>query len=65
MATTRKMTEKATDIKTPDIRAEIGAGACEWASGSQLWKGTRPAFAPKPKIISPTASRMAEWSRSR
>jgi hypothetical protein len=35
-------------IKTPESMAEMGAGAEEWASGSQAWKGMIAAFSPKP-----------------
>ena len=30
----------------PERSAETGAGASEWASGSQVWKGARPVFVP-------------------
>jgi hypothetical protein len=35
-------------MRTPESIAEIGAGAEEWASGSQAWKGTSAAFSPNP-----------------
>ena len=36
----------ATASSTPDIIAESGAGASEWASGSQVCIGARPALVP-------------------
>jgi hypothetical protein len=36
-------------MSTPDINAEMLVGAAGWASGSQTWSGTIPAFTPEPK----------------
>ncbi|EKD69484.1 MAG: hypothetical protein ACD_47C00103G0001 [uncultured bacterium] len=33
---------------TPESIAETGAGDCEWASGSQVCMGARPALVPYP-----------------
>ena len=32
----------------PDMSAETLLGATGWASGSQMWSGTMPAFTPNP-----------------
>ena len=36
-------------MSTPDINAEMLVGAAGWASGSQTWSGTIPAFTPNPR----------------
>ncbi len=41
---TRQMANKAQLSREPDNRADEGAGASEWASGSQLCRGNIPAF---------------------
>ena len=42
----RAMAYIATASSTPDIMAETVDGASEWASGSQVCMGARPAFVP-------------------
>ena len=41
----------------PDISADTGLGASGWALGSHTWKGTTPAFDPKPTRASRKTSR--------
>ena len=48
---------------TPDSRADTGLGASEWASGSQVCMGNRPALVPKPMAANTKAIIMSEWSR--
>ena len=45
------------------MRAETGAGAWLWASGSQLCMGTRPTLVPYPSTMRAKASRMTPGSR--
>ena len=40
----------------PDMSAETGLGASGWALGSHTWKGTTPAFDPKPTRASTKTS---------
>ncbi len=40
------MAYSATASSTPDIVADSDAGASEWASGSQVCMGARPALVP-------------------
>ena len=42
--------------KSPESTAEMGVGPSLWASGSQLWIGTRPTFVPYPTIRNTKAS---------
>src|SRR6266852_8085685 len=46
----------ATASSTPDIMAEIGDGASEWASGSHVCIGASPAFVPYPTRMNANAS---------
>src|SRR5216684_6599471 len=46
----------ATASSAPDIKAEIGEGASEWASGSQVCIGASPAFVPYPMRRNANAS---------
>src|ERR1019366_3704157 len=43
----------------PDISAETLLGATGWAAGSQICRGTMPAFTPKPKRNKPNRSAYA------
>src|SRR5260370_18141314 len=52
----RAMAYIATARSTPDIRAEIGEGASEWASGSHVCIGASPAFVPYPMRRNANAS---------
>ncbi len=52
-------------ITTPLSSADTGEGATGWASGSQMWSGTRPALEPNPikarvKATGPTP----DWPKS-
>jgi hypothetical protein len=47
---------------TPDSRADTGLGASEWASGSQVCMGNRPALVPKPMAANTKAIIVSEWS---
>ena len=42
----RAMAKKEQLRSAPERSAETGAGASEWASGSQVWKGARPVLVP-------------------
>ncbi len=42
---------------TPDRSTLTGVGASAWASGSQEWKGARPALVPNPMTSRDTATR--------
>ena len=46
---------------TPESNAETGLGASEWASGSQVCMGNRPAFVPKPMAANTNAIWMS-WA---
>jgi len=48
---------------TPDRKAETWLGAAGWASGSQTWAGTKPAFVPKPTRPSRKATPAREGAR--
>ena len=61
----RMITSMAHLSSTPESRAETGLGAWEWASGSQVCMGNRPALVPKPITINAKARRMSvgsNWS---
>src|SRR5579875_2119135 len=51
----RRRTYRTAVVSTPDRRAHTGDGAWLCASGSQVWRGTRPAFAPNPTSTSRNA----------
>ena len=40
---------------TPESRADTGLGASEWASGSHVCMGNRPALVPKPMAANTNA----------
>src|SRR5665213_2977388 len=53
----------------PDMSAEAGLAAAGWALGSQTWKGTTPAFEPKPTsarrkaMLRVRGDKWAAWAR--
>ncbi len=47
---------------SPEKSAETGPGAAVWASGSQQWNGTNPAFVAKPQTSSARATMSAVWA---
>jgi hypothetical protein len=47
-ARARSMAIKPISMTTPESIALIPLGACECASGSQVWRGTRATLTPKP-----------------
>jgi hypothetical protein len=52
----RSMAISPASITTPESIALIPLGAWVWASGSQVWSGTRALFTPNPATISPPAA---------
>src|SRR5712692_2704048 len=53
----------ATASSAPDIKAEMGDGASEWASGSHVCIGASPAFVPYPTRMNANAS-CSSWGCS-
>ena len=49
--------------RTPESRADTGLGASEWASGSQVCMGNRPALVPKPMAANTKAIWMSVGSK--
>ena len=45
-------------VMRPESTALAGLGATGWAVGSQAWRGTIPAFAPKPSRVRNVTARI-------
>ncbi len=54
-----------TTTTSPERRAEIGAGASEWASGSHEWNGIMPPLVPKAQTKQATMVSASEVGQQR